>query len=50
MFRNPDGSLVVVIENDLSEPMPIRLLIGGGVLAVTLSTDSFNTLVLPGHG
>ena len=45
-FRNPDGSIVVVIQNDMSEPMPVRLLVGGRLLAPVLPADSFNTIVV----
>ena len=45
-FRNPDGSVVVVIQNDTSEPMPVRLLVGGRLLAPELPADSFSTIVV----
>ena len=48
-FANPDGSTVVVIQNDLSEPLPVRLRIGGAVVAPTLPADSFSTLVVKGQ-
>ncbi len=46
-FANPDGSLVVVMQNDLSEELPVRLMIGGRIIAPTLPADSFNTFVVP---
>lgn len=46
-FRNPDGSMVVVVHNELAEPMPISLLIAGRVLALDLPPASFSTLVVP---
>ncbi len=47
VFRNPDGSLVIVVQNDLAEEMPISFLIGERALEVTLPADSLNTLVVP---
>jgi glucosylceramidase len=54
-FANPDGSTVVVIQNDLAEPLPVRIRVGDGVVAPTLPADSFSTLVVkarpaPGAG
>jgi glucosylceramidase len=46
-FVNPDGSTAVVIQNDLAEPLPVRIAVGGGVIAPTLPADSFSTLVAP---
>lgn len=46
-FANPDGSLVVVMQNDLGEELPVRLMIGGRIIAPTLPADSFNTFVMP---
>jgi len=45
-FVNPDGSTVVVIQNDMSEPQPVRIAVGGTVVAPTLPADSFSTLVV----
>jgi glucosylceramidase len=45
-FANPDGSTVVVIQNDLAEPMPVRIGIGKTVVAPTLPADSFSTVVV----
>ena len=46
-FANPDGSLVVVMQNDLREELPVRLMIGGRIIAPTLPADSFNTFFVP---
>lgn len=46
-FLNPDGSVVVVIQNDLAEPLPVRIAVGAALLAPTLPADSFSTLVVP---
>jgi len=48
-FLNPDGSTVVVIQNDLAEPLPVRIRIGDTTVAPTLPADSFSTLVLKGR-
>jgi len=45
-FLNPDGSVVVVIQNDMAEPMPVRIRAGDTLLAPTLPADSFSTLVV----
>ncbi len=46
-FANPDGSIVVVMQNDLCEEMPVRLAIDNRMIAPTLPADSFNTFVIP---
>ncbi|HEY0779381.1 MAG TPA: glycoside hydrolase family 30 beta sandwich domain-containing protein [Gemmatirosa sp.] len=47
-FRNPDGSVVLVLQNDLAEPLPVRVLVNGNVVAPTLPPDSFATIVVRG--
>ncbi len=47
-FRNPDGSVVVVAQNDLREDMPMTLQVGGQFLQLVLPGDSFNTVYLVG--
>ncbi|HXY41461.1 MAG TPA: glycoside hydrolase family 30 beta sandwich domain-containing protein, partial [Vicinamibacteria bacterium] len=49
-FVNPDGSTVVVIQNDLSEPLPVRIAAPGTVVSPTLPPDSFSTLVMRRRG
>ena len=46
-FVNPDGSVVVVAQNDLAEDLPVTYLLGGESFTVTLPADSFATLVVP---
>ena len=46
-FRNPDGSLVLVANNALSQPQTVRYAVAGKLLAVDLPADSLNTLVIP---
>jgi glucosylceramidase len=45
-FVNPDESVVVLIQNDLCQELPIRVRIGEKVIAATLEGDSFNTFVV----
>lgn len=45
-FRNPDGRIAVVLQNDLCEPMPIRVRVGEQVFAPELPPDSFSTIVV----
>ena len=47
VFRNPDGSVVVVLHNELAEPMPISVLVGSDVLSLELPAASFSPVVLP---
>jgi glucosylceramidase len=47
-FLNEDGSIVIVMQNDMSEAMPVRILLGDRVLTPTLPADSFSTFVIPG--
>lgn len=46
-FRNADGGLVLIIQNDLSEPTSIRVALGARTLAITLPADSLNTISIP---
>ena len=45
-FSNLDNSVVVVLQNDLPEELPVRFKIGEKVVAATLAPDSFNTFVV----
>ena len=45
-FLNPDHSVVILMQNDLSQDLPVRVKIGDKVIAATLQADSFNTFVL----
>jgi glucosylceramidase len=45
-FTNSDGRTVVVLQNDMSEPMPVRVQVGGTAVAPVLPPDSFSTIVL----
>lgn len=46
-FANPDGSVVIVMQNDLGEKLPVEVIIGDRLIAPTLPADSFNTFVVP---
>jgi hypothetical protein len=41
-------STVVVIQNNLAEPLPVRIRIGDRTVAPTLPADAFSTLVVKG--
>jgi glucosylceramidase len=43
-FRNPDGSTVILIQNEMAQPLSVRMGIGAKQLNVTLPADSFNTI------
>ena len=45
-FVNPDGTVVVMMQNDLCEPLEVHLVIGGTTVTPTLPADSFATLVI----
>jgi glucosylceramidase len=45
-FANPDDSVVIMMQNDLGQELPVRIKVGGNVLAATLEADSFNTFVV----
>jgi glucosylceramidase len=46
-FRNPNGDLVMVIQNDLATPHSVGIAIGTKQITPTLPADSFNTIVIP---
>jgi glucosylceramidase len=46
-FRNEDGSIVILVQNELAEPQLIRLRIGSKAINVKMPADSFNTIVVP---
>jgi glucosylceramidase len=47
VFRNPDGSTVVVIRNQGSQPQRVNLVLGNTKIVPLLPADSFNTIVVP---
>lgn len=46
-FRNPNGDLIVIIQNDLSTPLSVGLIAGGREIRPTLPADSFSTILIP---
>lgn len=45
-FINPNGSIVIAVQNDLAQEQRVRFGIGGKVFSVMLPADSLNTLVV----
>ncbi|WP_206245363.1 glycoside hydrolase family 30 protein [Novosphingobium terrae] len=48
-FRNPDGSLVLVLNNEMAEPLSVGMMIGNRQITPNLPPDSFNTLYIPAN-
>lgn len=46
VFRNPNGDLVIVIENEMTQPQTVNLMLGGKQLSPRLPAGSFNTIVV----
>lgn len=42
-FENPDGSIVVVMQNDLVDELPVTIALDGAAFDVVLPADSFST-------
>jgi glucosylceramidase len=45
-FENPDGRVVILIQNDMAEPQMVRMKVGDRQINVRLPADSFNTIAL----
>lgn len=45
-FANPDQSVVILMQNDLCQELPVRVKAGDKVIAATLQADSLNTFVV----
>lgn len=45
-FRNPDGRVVIVVQNDMAQAAPLNITIAGSTLRAVLPADSFNTIVI----
>ncbi|RKE64155.1 glycoside hydrolase family 30 beta sandwich domain-containing protein [Microbacterium sp. AG238] len=43
-FENPDGSIVIVMQNDLADEMPVTIALDGAAFDVVLPADSFSTI------
>ncbi len=45
-FRNPDGQLVIVVQNEMAQVQQVRMVVGGKLLTLDLPADSFNTITV----
>jgi len=45
-FRNPDGQIIIIVQNELAQPQLVRMEIDGKSLNLNLPADSFNTIAL----
>ena len=45
-FANPDQSVVIMIQNELCQELPVRVKVGEKVIGASLEADSFNTFVV----
>ena len=45
-FVNPDKTVVILMQNDLCQRLPVRIKVGHQVIGATLEADSFNTFVV----
>src|SRR5262249_20338366 len=45
-FVNPDQTVVILMQNDLCQELPVRIKVAGKVIDAVLEADSFNTLVV----
>ena len=48
-FLNPDGSLIIELQNADEEPRTVTLNIDGGTMTVEIPGMSWNTLIVPKH-
>lgn len=45
-FRNPDGQLIIIVQNEMAQEQVVRMVIGGKILSLNLPADSFNTIAV----
>jgi glucosylceramidase len=45
-FANPDQTVVILMQNDLGQELPVRIKVGEKIISATLEADSFNTFML----
>jgi glucosylceramidase len=45
-FKNPDNSIVLVVQNEAKEPATVSIKVGNKTISPMLDADSFNTFVL----
>jgi glucosylceramidase len=48
-FLNPDGSLILELQNQSEQPKTLTINVNGSTLNLSLPQMSWNTLVVPGH-
>lgn len=46
-FLNPDGSIAIVIHNEMAEELTVKAKIGNKLLELTLTPDSYNSILIP---
>lgn len=46
-FCNPDGSVVIAAQNDMSAPLPMRFGVGNRLISVTMPEDCLSTIHIP---
>lgn len=46
-FQNPDGKVVLVLQNDTANEKPLKIKMGKTAVSVTLPAKSWSTLILP---
>jgi glucosylceramidase len=45
-FLNPDGSTVIIIQNEMAQPQKVHMMLGGKMIAPKLPADSLNTIIV----
>jgi len=45
-FANPDETVVILMQNDLGQELPVRIKVGEKLIGANLEADSFNTFVV----
>jgi glucosylceramidase len=45
-FANPDETVVILMQNDFCQELPVRIKVGDKVIGATLEADSFNTFMV----
>ena len=45
-FKNPDGSTVIVAQNDMAQPLRVRFKLDDRLITAVLPADSFNSIVV----
>jgi glucosylceramidase len=45
-FANPDETVLILMQNDFCQELPVRIKVGDKVIGATLEADSFNTFMV----